>query len=260
MGDYLKCPRAYYLKNVYRDPKTNHKISLMQPAMALGQVVHDVLDSISDLPAEERFTEPLASRFDQLWLKVSGSLGGFSTPEEESGYRERGLAMIKRVQEHPGPLLKKAIKIRQELPYYWLSEEDEIILCGKIDWLEYDEATDGVRIIDFKTGKFDEDPDSLQLPIYHLLVVNTQKRPVVGAQYWYLDRDDAPVDADLPNLEQARDRVMEIAKRVALARKLERFVCKSKDGCQACRPLESVVAGKGTFIGVDNLRRDMYVL
>src|SRR3990167_11317573 len=52
IGDYLKCPRAYYLKNVYRDPKTNHKITLMQPSLALGQIVHEVIESLSRLQVD----------------------------------------------------------------------------------------------------------------------------------------------------------------------------------------------------------------
>ena len=50
ISDFLQCPRAYYLKNVYKDPKTRHKIQLMSPPLALGQVVHSVLESLSILP------------------------------------------------------------------------------------------------------------------------------------------------------------------------------------------------------------------
>ena len=152
MGDYLKCPRAYYLRNVYRDPKTNKKISVMEPPLALGQAVHEAIEGLSKLPVEERFREPLLDRFEKAWTLVSGQKGGFQTLEEEEKFKSRGVAMIKRVDEHRGPLTAKAIKIRQDLPYYWLSEEDNIILCGKIDWLEYNEVTDAVRIVDFKTG------------------------------------------------------------------------------------------------------------
>ena len=70
--------------------------------------------------------------------------------------------MLQRVIKHPGPVAKLAVKIKQDLPYYWLSEEDNIILCGKIDWLEYLPDQDGVHIIDFKTSKYDEAPQSLQ--------------------------------------------------------------------------------------------------
>lgn len=258
--DYLKCPRAYYLKNMYRDPKNNHKIAIMQPALALGQVVHEVVESLSRLPVEERFREPMLAKFETAWQRVSGKQGGFTTVEEEEKYKKRGMEMMERVTKNPGPLLRKAIKIRQELPYFWLSEEQNLILCGKLDWLEYIEETDSVRIIDFKTGKFDEDPDSLQLPIYELLAKNCQTKAIAGAQYWYLNRDNEPVDMTLPTLEEATKRVMDVARTVALARKLERFVCPHKDGCSSCRPYEMIIDGKAEFIGVGGYNQDTYIL
>lgn len=233
---------------------------LMSPALALGQAVHEVIDEVSVLPVAERLVEPLDKRLGKAWQKVAGKKGGFHTKEDEKTAYERALKMLKRVKENPGPLLKKAIKIRQELPYFWLSEEDNIILCGKVDWLEYDEASDSVKILDFKTGKFDEDGDSLQLPIYHLLVKKTQNRNVSGAAYWYLDRDNEPMNVTLPDLDESLNRIMEIAKRVALARKLDRFVCPHKDGCRACQPLEAIVAGKAQYVGVNDYRQDIYVL
>ena len=258
--DYLKCPRAYYLKNMYRDPKNNHKIAIMQPALALGQTVHSVVESLSTLPVEERLKESLISKFEKAWESVTGKKGGFTNEEEEEKYKKRGVEMMERIMANPGPVLKKAIKIRQELPYFWLSEEQNIILCGKLDWLEYMEDVDSVRIIDFKTGKFDEDPDSLQLPIYTLLAHNCQTKKVYGAQYWYLNRDTTPVDVDLPSEEDATKRLMDIARTVALARKLGRFVCQQKDGCAACRPYEMILNGKAEFIGVGGYNQDTYIL
>jgi ATP-dependent helicase/DNAse subunit B len=260
MSDYLKCPRAYYLNNVYRNPKTNHKITLMQPALALGQAVHEVVESLSKLPVEERLAIPLTERYERVWVKVSGKRGGFRDPNQETEMKNRGLTMIKRVMDHPGPILEKAIKIRQDLPYYWLSEEENIILCGKIDWLQYIESNDSVRIIDFKTGKFDEDPDSLQLPIYLLLTSHTQSKNVSGVSYWYLDRDDTPVSLPLPDAIIAEKKILDIAKKIALARKLDHFKCQFKDGCRACRPLEAIVAGKAEFVGVNDFGQDMYIL
>ena len=259
MSDYLKCPRAYFLRNVYRDPKTNHKISVMEPPLAVGQVVHETIEHLSTLPVADRFTEPLLDRFNDVWKGITGAKGGFKDSEEEEKFKARAEKMIKRVMKHHGPLDKKAIKIRQELPYYWLSEDDNIILCGKIDWLEYDEKTDSVRIIDFKTGKFDEDPDSLQLPIYYLLATHTQTKPVHAMSYWYLDRDDEPVDMTLPDEKESHTRIMEIAKKVALARKLGHFKCR-EDGCRVCRPYEAVLAGKATYVGLNDFGQDLYVL
>jgi ATP-dependent helicase/DNAse subunit B len=259
ISDYLKCPRAYFLKNVFRDPKTNHKISVIEPPLALGQVVHETIEGLSKMPAEERFQEPLMEKFEQVWQTVSGEKGGFKDAEQEEKFKERAQAMIKRVVDHPGPLVKKAIKIRQELPYYWLSEEDNIILCGKVDWLEYLEESDSVKIIDFKTGKFDEDPDSLQLPIYTLLVGHTQTKKISGIGYWYLDRDDIPSDMPLPDAAESEKKILEIAKKVALARKLGHFVCR-ENGCRACRPYEAVLAGKAKKVGLNDFGQDLYIL
>ncbi|MFH0750090.1 MAG: PD-(D/E)XK nuclease family protein [Candidatus Gottesmanbacteria bacterium] len=258
--DYLKCPRAYFLKNMYRDPKSNHKISVMQPALALGQTVHTVVESLSTLPVEDRLKESLRVKFEKAWESVSGKKGGFTNEEEEEKYKKRGMEMMERIMANPGPILKKAVKIRQDLPYFWLSEDQNIILCGKLDWLEYMEDVDSVRIIDFKTGKFDEDPDSLQLPIYTLLANNCQTKKVYGAQYWYLNRDTEPIDVALPTEEDATKRLMDIARTVTLARKLSRFVCPHKDGCVACRPYEMVIAGKAEFIGVGGYNQDTYIL
>lgn len=260
MSDYLKCPRAYFIRNVYRDPKSNRKVTLMEPPKALGQVVHDTIDTLSLLRTEDRFSESLLDVYLKKWQSVHGEMGGFRDNHEEEKYKNRGEMMIRRIITQPGPLREKTVKLRQELPHFWLSEDDSIILCGKIDWIRYYEKDDSIGILDFKTGKFDEDPDSLQLPIYLLLAKNCQKREVKGIQYWYLERDAEPVDLAIPDLEQAKTRVLEIAKRIALARKLERFVCSKKEGCFACKPLEQILSGKAKRIGTNDFGQDVYVL
>lgn len=259
ISDFLQCPRLYYLRNVYKDPKTGHKITVMKPALALGQAVHDVVESLSTLPVEQRLIVPLTKKLDVVWQKVSGKMGGFTSKEQESEYLERGYGMLRRIEENPGPILDKAIKIKQDLPHYWLSEEEQIILCGKIDWLKWIEETDTVEILDFKTGKGEEKSDSLQLPIYHLLVANTQKRIVSGVSYWYLDRDDAPTPQSLPDLSEAHSAVLEVAKRIKLGRQINHLKCKT-NGCFACRDLERVVNGEGELVGESEYRQDIYIL
>ena len=259
MSDFLKCPRAYYLRNVYKDPKTGHKITQMKPQLALGQVVHDVIDEISTLPVDERLSISLVKRLDSHWEKVSGKLGGFLSKEEEEEYKKRGVKMLEMLEEFPGPLVNKAVKIPQELPHYWISEEDNIILCGKIDWLEYIETNDSVHILDFKTGNIEEGKNSLQLPIYYLLVINTQNRKVGKASYWYLAKDKIPVEVSLPDADEAYTQVMEVAKRIKLGRQINHFKC-SKDGCYACTPLERLVNGEGELVGVSGYNQDVYIL
>lgn len=260
ISDFLQCPRAYYLKNVYKDPRTNHKVQLMSPPLALGQVVHSVLESLSVLPGPERFKESLVTKFERNWQAVAGKRGGFFDEATEKNYQERGRVMLQKVMDNPGPLTNLAVKIKEDLPHYWLSEEDGIILCGKIDWLEYLQETDGVNIIDFKTSKNQENESSLQLPIYHLLVHNCQHRQVSKASYWYLELDQI-VEKPLPDLQDAHQQVLKIAKEVKLARQLERFKCPhGENGCFACRPFEKIIQGEAEFVGENDYHQDIYVL
>ncbi|HVF69066.1 MAG TPA: PD-(D/E)XK nuclease family protein [Xanthomonadales bacterium] len=258
ISDFLACPRLYYLRNVYKDPASGHKVNIVNPALALGQTVHEVLEALSVLDFDKRFSESLLDKYNLLWEKVSGKLGGFKDEETEKQVKERGVNMLKRVMDNPGPLLQKAIKIPKDLPNYYLSLEENIILCGKIDWLEY-LPDDTLHIIDFKTGRNDENPNSLQLPIYYLLVENCQNRLVSKASYWYLDRDDSPLEMSLPDKDEAHERVLEIAKKVKSARLIGKYICK-KGGCFACLPFEAVINHEAEFVGVGGYNQDLYVL
>lgn len=258
---YLSCPRAYYLTSVYKNPKTGNRMGLVQPALSLGQAVHDVLESLSQLPAAERMGQSLVERFERAWQKVSGQKGGFDNESQELEYKKRGEEMIARVQKNPGILAKKAVKLKTDgfIPHYWLSEEENIILCGKIDWLEYLEETDSVHIVDFKTGKNEEDGKSLQLPIYLLLTANCQKRNATKASYWYLDKSDGLSEVSLPKIDEAIDQVLKVAKKIKLARELKTFKCpKGESGCMICRPFETVYRDEALFVGTSDARQDMY--
>jgi ATP-dependent helicase/DNAse subunit B len=53
-NDFLNCPRGYYLKNVYKDPKTKNKISLLSSATSLGSAVHLSIETLLNYPSHER--------------------------------------------------------------------------------------------------------------------------------------------------------------------------------------------------------------
>ncbi|HKB88253.1 MAG TPA: PD-(D/E)XK nuclease family protein [Patescibacteria group bacterium] len=262
ISDFIKCPRSYYLRNVYKDPITGHKITVVTPPLALGGAVHEVIESLATLPTEERLKISLVKKLDPVWLKYTGKMGGFKNHTQEMEYRDRGLAMLINLQENPGPIMRPAIKIKtgsMGLPNYYLSEKDNIILCGKIDWLEYLPESDSVHIIDFKTGKNEESDDSLQLPIYLLLATNTQTKKVTKASYWYLDRDDDVMEKKLPRTTDAYKKVLSIAKDIKKAREKEEFKC-PKGGCFNCRPLERVLRGEAEKVGISGTRQDIYIL
>lgn len=261
IADFLNCPRLYFLRNVYKDPRTGHKMTVMSPPLALGQAVHEVVEGLSILPIEERFLISPLKKFELSWNKVAGEKGGFRNYQQEMEYKERGVRMLKNLERNPGPVIRKAVKIKSEdgLPYYWFSEEENIILCGKIDWIEYLEDSDSVHIIDFKTGKNEEDELSLQLPIYLLLATNTQKRKISKASYWYLDKDDGLIEKALPAMSEAHEKVYKVATRVKLARQLNHFVCEN-GGCRYCLPFERVLRSEGKKVGISEYGQDIYIL
>jgi ATP-dependent helicase/DNAse subunit B len=264
MGDFLKCPRLYYLHNVYKNPKTGNKIALVSPHMSLGVAVHNVLEWLVNYKSEERPSVDFLAQYEEEWKKVSGKIGGFTSAEMELEFKERGKNMLLRVKENPGPLFKKTVNFYKGdmLPNFFLNgEEDNIILCGKVDWIEYVEETDSLRVIDFKTGKHDEKEGSLQFPIYHLLLNALQKRKVTSAAYWYIDRDDMPVQAELPSLEDSFNRVYEVAKKVKEAREKGEYLCpRGEEGCIHCRPYEDVRLGKAEYVGKGAYKQDLYII
>jgi ATP-dependent helicase/DNAse subunit B len=272
MGDFIKCPRAYYLKNMYKNPKTGKKMGIVSPALSLGSAVHEVVEGLAQYPADKRFENPqeLLVRFDSVWKKFKGKMGGFKTEAEEFEAKERGKAMIQRVIDHPGILQEKIVKLPEGemLPNFYLSEKDNIILCGRIDWLGYKPEDDSIHILDFKTGKNEEKGDSLQLPIYQLLLNKLQKRKVTGASYWYLDSDDEPKEVSLPTVEESFDRVYAVAKQVSDARILAKregvekiFTCpRGEQGCFNCSPFEKIIKGEAEFLGGGEWGQEMYLV
>lgn len=267
MGDFLKCPRLYYLHNVYKDPKTNRKMTIVTPHMSLGIAVHNVLEGLGAYPSEERMTRDLRAQFEEEWLKVTGKQGGFADATQEEEFKMRGKDMINAVIKNPHFLVNKRIKLPQtNMPCnFYLSEEDNIILNGLIDWIEY-LPDDTLHVIDFKTGKHEEKESSLQLPIYLLLCNALQKRIVSKASYWYLDGDKI-VEKELPDIDTAKRDVYACAIKVKEARVAKSFDCKEGDtGCMHCKVYEEILSlkqgieSKAEYIGVGGFNQDIYII
>ncbi len=265
IGDFLKCPRAYFLHNMYKNER-GRKINIVNQHLSLGIAVHETLEGLLAYKAEDRFKKPLLETFEENWMKVSGKVGGFKNANEEIEAKARAKKMIERVIENPGPLEKLAVKLKEHAnnmpPNFYLSEKDNIILSGKIDWLQYIPEDDSVKVIDFKTGKNDEDKDSLQLPIYALLLNALQKRKVSGAAYWYIDRNNEPTEVLLPDIATAKSRVLAAAIKVKNAREKGVFECPyGSQGCFACKPFEKILRGEAILVKVDEERKtELYMV
>lgn len=267
INDFLKCPRAYFLHNMYKNER-GRKVNIVNVHLSLGIAVHETLEGLLAFKAQDRFKKPLLETFEENWAKVSGKVGGFKNAQEEIDAKARAKKMIERVNENPGPLEKLAVKLKEHAnnmpPNFYLSPENEhnIILSGKIDWLEYVPEDDSVRVLDFKTGKNDEDKDSLQLPIYTLLLNALQKRKVSGAAYWYIDRNNEPTEVVLPDIASAKERVLAVALKVKEAREKKQFACpRGANGCFACTPFEKIIKGEAELVKTDESRKtELYMV
>lgn len=274
-GDFLKCPRLYYLKNIYKN-ENGRKINIVAPAMSLGSTVHSVLEPLAKLPAEKRFDKNLLETYEENWQKFGGKIGGFLNETQENEYKEKGKKMLENVIANKGIFLNKTVKYYDGdfIPNIYLSEEDNIILCGLVDWIEYLPQSDSLRVIDFKTGKNEEKEDSYQLPIYKILVESLQKRKVSSAAYWYLDKDaqltlkDADSISELA-LEGVREDLLEVGRDIKKRKEnvefgshvQDNFLCK-KGGCGHCQEFENIINKDASveYVGVGEYKQDLYLV
>lgn len=257
LGDFDKCPQLYFLRSVYKNPITGLKLQLINPALALGQTVHDVIDQFTSMEIDQRKKDELFSIFDRIWQNISGTKGGFNSDEEEQTYKNRGLAMIERFLKNNHFLITKKTKI-PDFPKVHLTQD--LILTGKLDWIEDD--SEGFHVIDFKTGQNEEKETSAQLPIYALLAKNILQTEVIKTSYWYLDKEDSLTPFKLPDLEEFAKAVTQKGTIIQLARQTNSFSCQSgKECCWACKDMFEIKNGKGKLVAIDSVRKqEIYIL
>lgn len=274
-SDFKKCPRLYFIRNVWKN-QNGRKVNTVSPAMSLGSAVHGVIEPLALLRTEDRFKQDLFTKYEKVWQKFSGRMGGFLDGETELEYKEKGKRMIENVIANKGPLANKTVKFYDGdfIPNIYLSEEENIILCGLVDWVEYLPATDSLRVIDFKTGKNDEKDDSFQLPIYKILVEALQKRKVTDAAYWYLEREKNLSQKEImeEDIELIKEEILKIGKDIKTRKESAKnkaelesnFKCE-QGGCRFCKEFELIRnyiadTDEVEYVGVGEYKQDLYLI
>lgn len=257
IGDFDKCPQLYFLRNVYRSAKTGLKLQLINPALALGQGVHETIEQFGKLDPKERNKDKLELIYETIWADLSGEKGGFNSAEEEKEYKNRGWVMLDRFLKNSHFLMTTQIKT-PDFPKADLG--DDIILTGKLDWIEA--SGDGFQIIDFKTGKNEEKEDSIQLPIYALLASKIFKSSDIKTNYWYLDQEDELRKFDLPDMEEFAKSLKQKGTIIKLARQTNSFKCaRGGQSCWACKGMLAIKNGEGKLVAIDSVRKqEIYIL
>jgi hypothetical protein len=254
LNDYLTCPRSYYLKNIYRDPKTGNRIQIANPYLSLGSTVHDSIKWFLDMEGQATYKQ-LEQKFRNLWLKYSGKRGGFASKEDEAVFGKRGLQMLDNFYKNFSNLERK--RLDANFPKHILFED--VVLLGNFDFVgEMEDGT--LHILDFKTGTHDE-KDPIQLYIYAILAESYFGKPVSKISYWYLDRDSAPKEAVLDPLDGKLEWLTQKAKELKGSIEKAVWECIKVGECRDCIAYQAILDGKGAFQFTDErYHKDIYFL
>ena len=131
LHDFLNCPRAFFLKNIYRDKKTGYKLQIASPFLTLGSLVHDMIKWFLEM-GRQISKEQLLDRFENHWLKYQGKRGGFTTNQEEESFKSRGREMLDKFFDN-SKILGKMVP-PMNFPKYFLNEDT--VLFGNLDYIE----------------------------------------------------------------------------------------------------------------------------
>lgn len=255
LKDFLKCPHVYFLKNIYKDPKTGHKIQIASAHLSLGSTVHDAIKWYLEMKGQVT-DKQVVEKFRNLWLRYRGKRGGFESNEQEGDFGRRGLKMLINFLKN----VKNLEKITHQIIFPKYNLFDNVILIGNFDFIG--EKIDGtLHVLDFKTGVKDEE-ETLQLYIYAILAETNLEKEVSSASFWYLDRDDRPKEIVLDPLEPKLEWLVEKGKQLKEAIEQKDWVCiKGPNLCGECRLYQAIIDGKGQFQFSDyRYKKDIYYL
>jgi hypothetical protein len=223
----------------------------------LGTVIHRVIDDLAKLSKEVRFLISLKQRFEARWSFYQGKKGGFLSKEEEENFKSRGFKMIEKLENS---VIIKGENYRKEekLPKVRLFKNENLILVGSIDWIEI-LPNKTLHIIDFKTGKTEEEENSLQLPIYFILAYYNLKKPIEKVSYWYLDREEEPISVNLKPIQVYISILRQKALEIKEAIEKDKLICKSSKKYCKCKKYEAILENKGEYVGYDpEMKRDLF--
>lgn len=245
INDFLKCPKAYFLKNIYRDSQNNYRLQITSPYISLGATVHDAIHWYVQNSQTPSFLD-INEQFRNFWWKYHGKRGGFASSEEEAAFGKRGVKMLENFVANFHKLGKSAAPA--SFPKYPLTER--LVLTGNLDYVE--ELPDGtLHIIDFKTGSKDEE-GPLQLYIYAILAENFYGKEVSKVSFWYLDRDESPKEVVLDPLDKTIEWLREKSLAIEKAIEQNEWLCQRELPCFECRDYEALLQGKGEFMFSDH--------
>lgn len=250
LGMFSECPKYYhfcYLDPVYSRMKSELR---SQPDniwkfYTLGKAVHNAITLFYYLPARQRTEQSILEQLKKTWVSEVQwnkkppleKWGGFKTIEEERDSYREAILMLKNffgIAEHePEIEYLPTEDFRRSIDDYLnlitpLNQDFDI--SGKFDLIIRD-SDDSLHIIDFKTGK-KEDNNDFQLRFYKLLAEENFKKPVKKASFYFLKSGNKR-EFDLGEGETERIK-KEILGKINLIKATDSFEPKPSKLCKFC--------------------------
>ena len=179
--DYLVCPLKYKFRHILKIPVLPHH------TLVFGRVLHNAIHFYlrKRMAGKKTSKEELLSEYERIWINE-----GFLSREHEELRKEAGrraLQSFYQREETSGivpSLLEKSFK--------W--QKDRIKFIGR--WDRVDFRAEGAVIIDFKATEVKNQKEadkkaaeSLQMDLYALSYLKTQRTPLLETQLFFLESD-----------------------------------------------------------------------
>lgn len=223
---YKTCPQQYkftyvdYLADEYKTPK---------PYLTMGAHVHNSLkDFYEQVSPGQRTYEVLEQILRKRWKE---NRQGFINVDDEKDWGLKALQMLK-LYVHKNDVKKNPVMLEN---YYATDLTEDIKVLGRIDRVDQDE--DGLHVIDYKTGKFDEaEVSDEQLAMYAMIIRANQTVPVYKASYLYLATNQwYSIDISDDLFEPIQE---ELIAKVRQIQHDQQYVPKVSQRCQHCDFIE----------------------
>lgn len=223
---YETCPQQYKftyidgLADRYKKPK---------PYLTMGAHVHNALkDFYEQVEPTERSWDILEELLRKRWRE---NRRGFTGTEDEKQWGMKALQMLKQFV-FKNDVTKNPVMLED---YYDMDLTEDIRVIGRIDRVDRD--AEGLHVIDYKTGQFNEDDISdLQLIIYAMIVSANQSVAVYKASYLFLATNQW-YSIDIAS-EMFNDVSQELIERVETIKHDKTFVPQLNQYCKHCDFIE----------------------
>ncbi len=224
---FLRCPQEYAW---YIDKSVYNKYHQDTPPLIFGSIMHAVLnDYYKNLEKSERTKEKMIALFKQKYKANKAKHDAvFKDRKTVTGYAQTAGREFTNFLESP---------LSEIVPYVATEENIKTDLGGVELWAKidrFDTSAKGLKIIDYKTGKYIEDePDPLQLDLYALAAfIKFPEIPIHQKSYYYLyDNRFVEVACSSGEFKKTREKVLGIAENI---QKTKEFKPKKNPKCIWC--------------------------